>query len=250
MLSLKLLFVYLFSGVIPDEYRALEMAASGTLVPGVGALSELKLPPEVITKTEGQIPNQELCTYDPKLEENDLPPYPPLPVNFDDRKLMETRRTILVLNIKSDWTPDELMDFFDRAGDVKYLRFALIDKNKKVAMIEFAEQKSVIAALKMQGVKYRSTSLDLTHSTQPIVKPEAKSNEAAQKEIEEAMSSIVKECHSQITSITDPAFVLLSSKDKGSTSRRHSRTRSRSPIIRARSRTSHTRSKRSRSRKR
>lgn len=226
------------------------MAASGTLVPGFGTYSaESKLPPEVVSRTEGQIPNQVLRTYDPKLEDNNLPEYPALPVNFDDRKIEETRRTILVLNVESDWRMDELMDHFKRAGEAKYARFAETDNRQRIAMIEFCEQKSVVYALKMQGSYFNGTALNLHHSTQPIVKPEAKTNEAAQKEIEEAMS-IVKECHNQISAVIDPAFGLIPSKDKGSTSRRHSRSRSRSQEIRSRSRTSHSRSKRSRSRKR
>lgn len=226
------------------------MASNGTLVPGFGTYSaESKLPPEVVSKAEGQIPNQVLRTYDPKLEDNNLPEYPALPVNFDDRKIEETRRTILVLNVESDWRMDDLMDHFKRAGEVKYARFAETDNRQRIAMIEFCEQKNVIYALKMQGSYFNGTAINLHHSTQPIVKPEAKSNEAAQKEIEEAMS-IVKECHNQISAVIDPAFGLLASKDKGSTSRRHSRSRSRSREHRSRSRTSHSRSKRSRSRKR
>lgn len=230
------------------------MAVNGTLVPGIGTYSsESKLPPEVVSKTEGQMPNQVIRTYDPKLEENNLPEYPALPVNFDDRKIEETRRTILVINAENDWRLDDLMDHFKRAGEVKYSRFAEWDRyadRQKIAMIEFCEQKSVIYALKMQGTYFRGTALNLHHSTQPIVKPEAKTNEAAQKEIEEAMS-IVKDCHNQISAVIDPAFGVLASKDKGSTSRRHSRSRSRSRDHRSRSRISHhSRSKRSRSRKR
>ncbi|KAL7038500.1 hypothetical protein ACKWTF_009589 [Chironomus riparius] len=228
-------------GSIPDEYHALEMAAQGTLIPGFGNYGESKLPSEVVSRTEGQIPNQVIKTYDPKLEKYNLPEYPALPVNYDDRKIEETRRTILVLNVESDWRLDDLIDFFKRAGEVKYARFAETDNRQKIAMIEFCEQKSVIYALKMQGTNFNDSSLNLYHSTQPITKPEAKTNEAAQKEIEEAMS-IVKECHNQISAVIDPAFGLL--KDKSSASRT-SRSKSRS-----RSRASHSRSKRSRSRRR
>lgn len=226
------------------------MASNGTLVPGFGTYSaESKLPPEVVSKTEGQIPNQVLRTYDPKLSDNSLPEYPALPVNFDDRKIEETRRTILVLNLESDCRLEELMDFFKRAGEVKYARCAETDNRQRIAMIEFCEQKSIIFALKLQGTYFNGVPLNLHHSTQPITKPEAKSNEAAQKEIDEAMS-IVKECHNQISAVIDPAFGMLTTKDKGATSRRHSKSRSRSREHRSRSRTSHSRSKRSRSRKR
>lgn len=238
-------------GIIPDEFKALEMSANGTLVPGFGNHSsvESRLPSEVVSRIEGQIPNQVVKTYDPKLEDNDLPDYPALPVNFDDRKIEETRRTILVLNVESDWRLDELMSHFKRAGEVKYARFAETDGHQRIAMIEFVEQKSVIYALKMHGTYFNGTSLNLHHSTQPITKPEAKSNEAAQKEIEEAMT-IVKEAHNMISAVIDPAIGLLSSKEKGSTSRRHSRSHSRSREHRSKSRRSHSRSKRSRSRRR
>lgn len=216
------------------------MAANGTLVPGFGNYVDTKLPAEVVSRIEGQMPNQVIKTYDPKLEKYNLPEYPALPVNYDDRKIEETRRTILVLNVESDWRLDDLIVHFKRAGEVKYARFAETDR-QKIAMIEFCEQKSVIYALKMQGSNFNSCSLNIHHSTQPIVKPEAKTNEAAQKEIEEAMS-IVKECHNQISAVIDPAFGILATKEKSSVSR-HSRSRSRS-----KSRVS--RSKRSRSRKR
>lgn len=231
----------IYIGSIPDEYHALEMAANGTLVPGFGNHVDTKLPPEVVSRTEGQIPNQVIKTYDPKLEKYNLPDYPALPVNYDDRKIEETRRTILVLNVESDWRLDDLIDHFKRAGEVKYARFAETDNRQRIAMIEFCEQKSVIYALKMQGTNYRDSCLNLHHSTQPIVKPEAKTNEAAQKEIEEAMS-IVKEYHNQIPVIDTP-FGILATKEKSIS--RISRSRSRS-----KSRVSHSRSKRSRSRRR
>ncbi|KAL1375906.1 hypothetical protein pipiens_017205 [Culex pipiens pipiens] len=79
----------------------------------------------------------------------------------------------------------------------------------------------------MQGSEFRGYRLSVHHSTQPIVKPEAKSNEAAQKEIEEAMS-IVKEAQSMISAAIDPVIGMLS-KDNKSSSRHRSRTsRSRS----------------------
>uniref|UniRef100_A0A182SEM1 RRM domain-containing protein n=1 Tax=Anopheles maculatus TaxID=74869 RepID=A0A182SEM1_9DIPT len=58
-------------GVIPDEYKALEMAANGTLVPGLHSFNvPSKLPPEVVNRIDGMIPNQVVKTIDPKLEEN------------------------------------------------------------------------------------------------------------------------------------------------------------------------------------
>lgn len=224
------------------------MAANGTLVPGFNnsQQAESKLPHEVVSKIEGQMPNQVIKTYDPKLTNENLPEYPALPVNFDEKKVEETRRTILILNAESDWRLDDLIDYFKRAGEVKYARFAETDGRQKLVMVEFLEQKSVIYALRMQGSYYRGTSLNLYHSTQPITKPEAKSNEAAQKEIEEAMS-IVKECHNQISAVIDPAFGIVSTAKDKIVVHRTSRDRSRSHSRRSKSRKS---SRRSRSRKR
>lgn len=179
-------------------------------------------------------------TRDPKLDQNHLPPYPDLPLNTDQRKVEEIRRTIIVIDISSDWELDEIMDYFARVGEIKYARFA--EKNRiKYVMIEYCEQKSVIEALKLQGNEFLGRKLNIYHSTQAIIKPEAKSNEAAQREIEEAMS-IVKEAHNMISAAIDPVIGILSSKEKSVT---HRRSRSRS-----RSRSSHSHSRRSRSRKR
>lgn len=236
-----LIVIPVANGIIPDEFKALEMSHNGTLVPGL--YSDSKLPPEVVNRIDGMIPNQVrfpflltniviikipinffqvVKTHDPKLEENNLPEYPALPVNFDARKIEETRRTILVLDVESDWRLEDIMDHFKRCGEVKYARFAEADRSR-MAMIEFCEQKSVINALKMHGSHFLGIPMNLHHSTQPIVKPEAKSNEAAQREIEEAMS-IVKEAQNMISAAIDPVIGLLS-KDKRRRSRSRSRTR-------------------------
>lgn len=188
-------------------------------------------------------------THDPKLEHCNLPEYPPLPVNFDARKIEEIRRTIIVIDVPSDWELDEILKHFAQAGEVKYARFAEKSRQKHV-MIEFCEQKSVIEALKMQGTEFLGKRLNIYHSMQAIIKPEAKSNEAAQREIEEAMS-IVKEAQNMISAAIDPVIGILSSKEKSVT---HRRTRSRSRTSRSRSRSKRSKSrkhsKRSRSRSR
>lgn len=236
-----LIVIPIQNGVIPDEYKALEMSNNGTIVPGVHT-PDSKLPPEVINRLEGQVPNQVIMTIDPKLELNNLPEYPALPVNYDAHKIEETRRTILVYNVEPDWRLEDLMDFFYRAGEVKYARFAETN-GERLAMIEFSEQRSVIDALKLHGSEFKSSRLNIFHSTQPIVKPETKSNEAAQKEIEEAMS-IVKEAQNLISAAIDPVIGMLSKDKTSSSSSRRSRSRDRE---RQRSR---SRSKRSRSRER
>lgn len=214
------------------------MAANGTLANGNNSF-ESKLPSEVVSRIEGQMPNQVIKTYDPKLETAGLPEYPPLPVNYDDRKIEETRRTILVLNVESSWRLEDLMEHFKRAGDVKYARFAETDNRQKLVMIEFCEQRSVVSALKMQGSSFNGTHVNLYHSTQPITKPEAKSNEVAQREVEEAMNIVN---NIQLSAVIDPALSYLEKvRNPTRSPRSHSRSRSR---------TSYSRSKRSRSRRR
>lgn len=240
-----LIVIPVANGQIPDEYRALEMASNGTLVPGLQKQS-YKLPPEVVNRIDGFVPNQVIRTDDPKLAENNLPEYPPLPVNFDARKIEETRRTIVIIDISSSWKVENLMEVFNTdAGEVKYARLAESNDGQRMAMIEFCEQKSVVNALKLHGSDYEGRPLSVYHSTQPIAKPEAKSNEAAQKEIEEAMS-IVKEAQSMISAAIDPVIGLLGSKKSKTRSRSRSRKRTRS---RTRSR-SHSRRHKSHSRKR
>lgn len=199
------------------------MAHNGTLSNGNNSL-ESKLPHEVVSRIEGQMPNQVIKTYDPKLESAGLPEYPPLPVNYDDKKIEETRRTILVLNAESSWRLEDLMTHFQRAGEVKFARFAETDNRQRLIMIEFCEQKSVISALKMQGSSFNGTHLNLYHSTQPINKPEAKSNEAAQREVEEAMNIVN---NMQLAAVIDPALSYLD-KARSLPSRSHTRSRSRS----------------------
>lgn len=191
---------------------------------------------------------QYLRTRDPKLEEYNLPAYPPLPAHIDERKVEEIRRTIIVIDVPSDWDLEEIMEHFAKAGEIKYARFA--EKSRlKYVMIEYCEQKTVIEALKMQGSELLGQKLNIYHSMQAIIKPEAKSNEAAQREIEEAMS-IVKEAQNMISAAIDPVIGLLSSKDKSASRSRRSRTRSHSSRSRSPKRSRSKKRSRSRSKKR
>jgi len=245
------------SGEIPDEYRALDIAAQANIIPGLYA-ADPKLPPHVTNQIEGMPPNQVITTHDPLLASNGLPPYPPLPVTYDARRIEEIRRTLLVINIDNSISAQQLIDFFSTAGDVKYVRFCTRDNDSnRYALVEFSEQSSIIPGLKMNGTELAGKMIQVYHATQAIAKPMAKSNEAAQREIEEAMTR-VKEAQSLISAAIDPVIGILSKDKKRSRSgsktrrsrsrsrgRRHRRSRSRS-----RHRSRHHRRSRSRSRRR
>lgn len=178
---------------------------------------------------------------DPKLEANGLPPYPHLPGHLDSRRIEEIRRTLVVANLDTSVNPEQLLDFFSGNNvEIKYLRMCSRDSDTELyALLELSEQGAVVSTLMLNGKILAERPIKIYHSTQAIAKPEAKSNEAAQKEIEEAMSR-VKEAHNLISAAIDPMIGMLS-KDK------RSRSGSRSRKSRSRSR---GRSRRSRSRKR
>lgn len=241
------------NGDIPDEQRALELTNNGTVVPGLYP-SEPKLPPNVVNAIEGIPPNHVITTMDPKLEANGLPPYPHLPGHLDSRRIEEIRRTLVLANLDPSVTTDHLLDFFGTNNvEVKYLRMCSRDSDTEhYALVELSEQTAVVSALLLNGKVLIDRPIKIYHSTQAIAKPEAKSNEAAQKEIEEAMSR-VKEAHNLISAAIDPMIGMLS-KDKRSRSgsrSRKSRSRSRGRSRRSRSRKrSRSRHRRSRSRHR
>lgn len=241
------------NGEIPDEHKALEMTNNGTIVPGLYP-AEPKLPPNVVNSVDGTAPNQVINTHDPQLEVHGLPLYPPLPASYDTRKVEEVRRTLLVTNFDSSLTTDNLIEFFTEAGEVKYLRMCTKSSdNSTHVLVEFSEQPSIIQALKLNGKTYKGKVINVYHATQSITKPQAKSNEAAQREIEEAMSR-VKEAQSLISAAIDPVIGMLS-KDKRSSRRSRSRSRGRRRRSRSRSRSrrrsrSRHRSRRTRSRSR
>ncbi|XP_014600223.1 PREDICTED: probable splicing factor, arginine/serine-rich 7 [Polistes canadensis] len=241
------------NGDIPDEQRALELTNNGTVVPGLYP-SEPKLPPNVVNAIEGIPPNHVITTMDPKLEAHGLPPYPHLPGHLDSRRIEEIRRTLVIANLDASTTAEQLLDFFSNNNvEIKYLRLCTRDSDTDhYALVELTEQGAVVSALLLNGKTLGDRHIKIYHSTQAIAKPEAKSNEAAQKEIEEAMSR-VKEAHNLISAAIDPMIGMLS-KDKRSRSgsrSRKSRSRSRGRSRRSRSRKrSRSRHRRSRSRHR
>lgn len=168
------------NGDIPDEYYALEMTRNGTIVPGL-CPTEPKLPPNVVNSITGSGMEQVVNTTDPKLEANGLPSYPPLRGHMDNYKIEEIRRTILVIDPDPSITSDDLIDFFTPAGEVKYLMHCTRSSNDtNHVLVEFSEQPSIIEAFKLQGKELKGFPIQIQHATQAIVKPQAKSNEAAQ----------------------------------------------------------------------
>ncbi|XP_051161582.1 probable splicing factor, arginine/serine-rich 7 [Leptopilina boulardi] len=244
------------NGDIPDEQRALELTNNGTIVPGLYP-SEPKLPANVVNAIEGTPPNHVITTVDPKLEASGLEPYPHLPGHLDSRRIEEIRRTLFIANLDTSITTEQLIEFFSNNNvEVKYGRICTRDSDTEhYALIELTEQTSIIPALQLNDELLGDMPIKISHSTQAISKPEAKSNEAAQKEIEEAMSR-VKEAHNLISAAIDPMIGGMLSKDKrsrsgsrGRKSRSRSRGRSRRSRSRKRSRSRHRRS-RSRHRRR
>ncbi|XP_023954420.2 probable splicing factor, arginine/serine-rich 7 isoform X2 [Bicyclus anynana] len=238
-----LIVIPMQSGEIPDEHKALEMSSNGTLVPGLNNV-EPRLPAHVVNSLEGVPPSQVIQTYDPKLAALGLPPYPPLPAAYDSRKIEEIRRTLLLIDVGA-LTYQQIIDHFCQAGEVNYLRFCDRDVDQlKYALIEMTEQEGVLKALQLNGTTIAGQIILVHHATQAICKPQTKSNEAAQREIEEAMCR-VKEAQNLISAAIDPVIGMLSKDKRRSRSRSRRRSRSRS----RRSRSRH-RGKRSRSRSR
>lgn len=250
-----LIVIPVINGDIPDEYYALEMTRNGTIVPGFN-VNEPKLPPHVVNTFQGTGENKVVVTNDPQLVDNGSTPYPPLPAKYDSIKVEETRRTIQVCNIDPLIPPEEIIEFFSNAGEVKYLRICESPADASThVLIEFTEQPSLVQAFKMNGDDFKGKSLEIIHATQPIIKPQAKSNEAAQKEIEEAMSRF-KEAQNMINASIEPVIGMLT-KDKRSSRRsrsrshgRRRRSRSRSVSHGRRRRRSSSRSRKSRSKER
>ncbi|CAH1365772.1 hypothetical protein MTP99_002044 [Tenebrio molitor] len=240
-----LIVIPVINGDIPDEYYALEMTRNGTIVPGFN-VNEPKLPPHVTNSFQGTGEDKVVITTDPHLIDNGLVPYPPLPAKYDSIKVEETRRTVQVVNFDPNIPADEIIQFFSSSGEVKYLRICECPNDGSThVLIEFTEQPSVVNALKLNGEDFKGKPLEIIHATQPIIKPQAKSNEAAQKEIEEAMSRF-KEAQNMINASIEPVIGMLT-KDKRSSRRSRSRSRGRRRRSRSRSCSRGSRSRRRRS---
>ncbi|KAH7640414.1 rna binding protein-like protein [Dermatophagoides farinae] len=154
---------------IPDETLALKLANEGHLQNSSnnGVVSQIETVNGV----------QSITTIDPRLNALGLPQYPPLSPSLDPAKIEEIRRTIVVSNVNKQTTPEQLLEFFNQFGEVKYLRMTT-DENDviKSAMIEYTDQSSVANALQNTGISFQGSQLNLTHTTTSILKPQYKIN--------------------------------------------------------------------------
>ena len=81
--------------------------------------------------------------------------------------------------------------FFNQIGEVKFVRMAGEETQPtRFAFVEFSDVAAVAQALTYNGVMFFNRPLKIHHSNNAIVKPQSKSNEAAQREIEEAMKKV------------------------------------------------------------
>merc|ERR1719384_3052962 len=107
------------------------------------------------------------------------------------------------------------MEFFSEAGEVKFFRYCTRENDPiKYAMVEFSDKGSIVPALLMSGRQLGTSTIQVTHAIEAISKPQAKSNEAAQREIEEAMSK-VKEAQSLVSAAVDPLMGMLGGSSGG-----------------------------------
>ncbi|XP_077981291.1 uncharacterized protein LOC144436374 isoform X4 [Glandiceps talaboti] len=249
-------------GIIPDENKALAIAAPANAVaglmptPGGGLLPTPA--PGILGQLADGVPSlvgltnaaQITAPFDPTLAALGLPQPPPLPGNVDPSKIEEIRRTIYVGNLDSQTvTAEQLLNFFSQVGEVKYVRMAGDETQPtRFAFVEFSDQKSVAAALTYNGVMFGGRPLKINHSNNAIVKPQTKTPEAAAREMEEAMKR-VRDAQALIQAAIDPEF-----GEGGEIKKKKSRSRSRSKEKdrnrRSRSRSHSRRRSRSRSRKR
>merc|ERR1719264_379945 len=153
---------------------------------------EVKMPPNMLNRVVG------------------LPPYPPLPASTPTEKVEEIRRTVCVVGLDSTVSAQQCVEAFNEgAGEVKYFRFCTCGTDAiKYALVEFTDHSTVVPALQMNDQQLGMSRIKVVHALQAIVKPTAKSNEAAQKEIEEALSK-VKETQSLVSAAVDPLMGML-----------------------------------------
>ena len=198
------------------------------------------LEPEIPDETKALGLNNENNTL-----QDSLPQYPVLPANTELSKVEEIRRTIYASNIDVSVNPENLMQFFSQAGEIKYMRMAGDEKAIfRGAFVEYSDQNSVLKALNLNGQSLAGSVIKITPSRTSILKPPVLPGiTASSKEIEEAMKK-VSEVESLISAVVESPSN-GDGKDRSCRSSRAHRSRSRS----RRSRSRRSRSRRSRSRR-
>lgn len=169
---------------IPDEESFFN--SGGSITAG-----QRQLPPQVINKIqEVEDGPSVLITVDPTLEQLGLPAYPPLPADTDYSKVEEIRRTVYVGNLPKGIDGKEVLELFNMYfGEVMYVRMASGPDALPCAYayVEFSQQASVSNALQNDGFEFKERPLKIQHSRVAIVKPQAKTDEQALGEVEEAI---------------------------------------------------------------
>ncbi|EFO85886.1 CRE-RSP-7 protein [Caenorhabditis remanei] len=169
---------------IPDEESFFNSGGSTTA-------GQRQLPPHVTNKVqELEDGTSVLITVDPTLEQLGLPAYPPLPADTDYSKVEEIRRTVYVGNLPKGIDGKEVLEMFNMYfGEVMYVRMASGPDALPCAYayVEFSQQASVSNALQNDGFEFKERPLKIQHSRVPIIKPQAKTDEQALGEVEEAI---------------------------------------------------------------
>ncbi|PIK40797.1 putative splicing regulatory glutamine/lysine-rich protein 1-like [Apostichopus japonicus] len=247
-------------GVIPEESRALQMvaASAGGLVSMISnaGTSLLPTPPQpLLGHLPGTISGVAVSTTSAGVMDQTFAalgvPQPPPLTNVDPTKVEEIRRTVYVGNLDSGTvTAEQLLSFFQKVGEVKYVRMAGDETQPtRFAFVEFTEQGSVAKALTYNSVMFAGRPLKINHSNNAIVKPPGKTQEAIQKELAETMKQ-VRDAQALIQAAIDPE--IKAAADKNCTeglvgdNEKKKRSKSRSPA-RRKSRSRSRRRSRSRS---
>jgi len=215
------------NGDLPDEWSGLEFANSST------TKGNSTLPSHVVNSTE----DDQLVTTDPNLEDSGLPSFPNLPAGTDEKVIEEIRRTISVIDIDPELKAEAVIEYFGTsAGEVKYFRWVQKEgDDRKIALVEFSDYGAIIPAMRLNDTVLGERTIKVFYSTRAITKPQAKSNEAAQREIEEAMKK-VKEAQNLVTDAVNPLKEWLGVRGRITRSRTRSPSRYRDSYRRSRSR--------------
>ncbi|ELU18893.1 hypothetical protein CAPTEDRAFT_226786 [Capitella teleta] len=232
-----LMVVPVADGTIPDESKALQLspATAASIGGASGKAKPSGLPSHVTNQVIVVNGKQMIQTIDPQLSAMNLPSYPLLPGGTDPSKVDEIRRTIFVGNLDSISTPEQLLQFFTQAGEVKYVRMAGDETlPTRFAFVEFTEQASLLKALVLNGSLFSGRPVRVNHSNVAIVKPVGSHGASCNREVEEALKK-VKEAQSLISAAVDDHRGGRSRSRSRDRRRRRSRSRRRSRGRRSRS---------------